>query len=85
MEFYTERKNKQVHMEDRISNKSVWNNKQWQEIEFLNLFCEHMLASYSANTKFIPYNVTIDFSKKQKKNASAATDEKQCRKCFQIN
>lgn len=67
MEFYTERKNKQVHMEDRISNKSVWNNKQWQEIEFLNLFCEHMLAFYSANTKFIPYNVTIDFLKNQKK------------------
>lgn len=54
-------------MEDRISNKSVWNNKQRQEIEFLNLFCEHMLAFYSANTKFIPYNVTIDFFMKQKK------------------
>lgn len=56
-------------MEDRISNKSVWNNKQRQEIEFLNLFCEHMLAFYSANTKFIPYNVTIDFFKKQKTRA----------------
>lgn len=69
MEFLQREKNEQVHMEDRISHKSVWNNKQWQEIEFFNLFCEHMLAFYSANTKFIPYNLTKDFFKKQKTRA----------------